>query len=48
MMKHYEKNPPLNMMVKAYLGIGAEEEKLKEDEVSFDDFMAGMQGVTNG
>lgn len=47
MMKHYEKNPPLNMMVKAYLGIG-KDEKTSEEEVSFDDFMAGMQGVTNG
>lgn len=45
MMKHYEKNPPINMMIKAYLGIGKEEKK--EDELSFDDFISGMQGVVN-
>lgn len=42
MMKHYEKNPPLNMMVKTYLGINTETKKTSE-EMSFDDFARTLQ-----
>lgn len=42
LIKYYRDNPPLHIMVKAYLSGGKEEPK--ENEVSFDDFFREVNG----